>query len=267
VTSDPTAEKRKDQAKALIAAMNHQMKDEFERSKEILLNANTKGAEYEKEISRMLGTYLGSRFEFHTRAQLIDVNMEYLNLFSVGENEVDVAATFIQTYPKIVLKIGDTKYIPYDGAAFIIEVKKTIDKSKFEKDLRKLEKISKLNLSADRLGGVTQGGQHSIDRPLRLLFYFESSIDETIRQDLMLRYCHAWDMILIIQKNELLSNRRLPAVNALMSARSWHGQMFSWGGDNCFIMLLFFLSLSIPVPIGGVNVIKTFLNLDMYSKT
>ena len=44
------------------------------------------------------------------RAQLIDVNMEYLNIFSVGENEVDVVATFIQTYPKIVLKIGDTRY-------------------------------------------------------------------------------------------------------------------------------------------------------------
>ena len=68
----------------------------------------------------MLGSYLASRFEFHTRAQLLDANMEYLNLFSVGENKVDVAATFIRTYPKIVLKIGDTKYIiPYIILKFI----------------------------------------------------------------------------------------------------------------------------------------------------
>ena len=45
--------------------------------------------------------------------------MEYLNLSSIGENKVDVAATFIQTYPKIVLKIGDTKYIPYIILKFI----------------------------------------------------------------------------------------------------------------------------------------------------
>jgi hypothetical protein len=52
--------KRKDQARALIDAINHQLKDEFERSKEILLNTNTKGGEYEKEIMDMLGRYLSS---------------------------------------------------------------------------------------------------------------------------------------------------------------------------------------------------------------
>jgi hypothetical protein len=51
-----------------------------------------------------------------------------------------------------------------------------------------------------------------------------------------------------------------------MSERSLTGQIFSWGGDNYFIMFLLILSKSIPVPMGGVNVIKTFLNLDMYSK-
>jgi hypothetical protein len=116
---DSMKKRRTQQAKELIGAINHQMKDEFERSKGILLNTNTKGWEYEKEISHMLGSYLASRFKFHTRAQLLDANMEYLNLFSVGENKVDVAATFIRTYPKIVLKIGDTKYIPYIILKFI----------------------------------------------------------------------------------------------------------------------------------------------------
>jgi hypothetical protein len=129
--------KRKNQAKALIDAINHQLKDEFERSKEILLNTNTKGGENEKEIMDMLGSYLSSSFEFHTRAQLMDTNMVYLNLFSVGENEVDVSATFIQTYPKIAVNIGDTNYIPYDVVAFIIEVKKSIDKTRLEQDLKK----------------------------------------------------------------------------------------------------------------------------------
>jgi hypothetical protein len=32
------------------------------------------------------------------------------------------------------------------------------------------------------------------------LFYFESSIDATVRQDLMFKYSHAWDMVLIIQE-------------------------------------------------------------------
>lgn len=97
--SDSLGGKRKHQAKLILDAISHELKDEFERSKDILLNTNTKGGEYENVVGRMLGTYLGSRFEFHTRAQLIDVNMEYLNIFSLGGNEVDVVATFVQTYP------------------------------------------------------------------------------------------------------------------------------------------------------------------------
>jgi hypothetical protein len=68
----------------------------------------------------------------------MDTQMEYLSIFSVGENEVDVAATFVRTYPKIVVKIGETKYVPYDGVAFIIEVKSTVDKTRLEQDLLKL---------------------------------------------------------------------------------------------------------------------------------
>jgi hypothetical protein len=51
---DSMAQKRKHQANMLIENINHELKDQFQRSKGILLNPNTKGREYEQEISRDL---------------------------------------------------------------------------------------------------------------------------------------------------------------------------------------------------------------------
>jgi hypothetical protein len=87
---------------------------------------------------------------------------------------------------------------------------------------------SKLNFSTGRLGGVTQGSEQSIERPLRILYYFESKIDPNVRERLLLEHRQVWDMILIIQNNELILNRYLPAVSALMLARTLGGEIFSW---------------------------------------
>lgn len=162
-------EKKKREAKALMEAINRKMKDEFERYEKIHYNPNKKGADYEKVVSSMLKDYIGSMFNFHERAQLIDVEMKYLDIFEKGSNETDVVATFKNASPNLILKIQDTAFVPYDAVAFIIEVKARMDKTSLAADLDKLEKIAKLPLAEGRFG-ISIGGQYNIERPLRILF-------------------------------------------------------------------------------------------------
>ncbi len=75
------------EAQRLLRLMDRQMLQQFETNREARYNQNTKGGNYEKIVAKTLETYLGTQFDFYYRAQLIDMRMEYLNLFSVGQNE------------------------------------------------------------------------------------------------------------------------------------------------------------------------------------
>jgi hypothetical protein len=172
---NPSNEKIKEQAQSLIRSINFEMKAKFETFKQINYNPNTKGFDYEKTLSSLLNIYLGAVFDIYNRASLIDVNMEYLEIFSTGENEIDIIAVYKNTFPKVVTKIEDTNFIPYDSVGFIIEVKSRLDKTNLSNDLTKLEKISKLKLSSDRLGSAIIGGSDVVDRPLRILFYYQKA--------------------------------------------------------------------------------------------
>jgi hypothetical protein len=110
------------------------MKDEFKRYEKIYYNTNTKGSDYEKVLQSILTDYLGSRFEFHTRAQIIDAEMEYIKFLQHGSNELDVVGIFYNTTPKIVLKMKDHVLVPYDAVALISEVKFHLNKTNLEKD-------------------------------------------------------------------------------------------------------------------------------------
>lgn len=93
-------------------AIEGQIKNNIESFKYINYNPNTKGADYEKVICDLLNTYLGSRFEFYTRAQIVDREMKYTRIFQGGAREIDVVGTFNTTAPKIVLKAGHSLVIP-----------------------------------------------------------------------------------------------------------------------------------------------------------
>ena len=258
--------KKKSEAKHIIDVINSEISQEFNKLKGIHMNPNTQGGVYEKSISEFFTKYLGSRFDFHVRAQLLDVNMEYLNLLSHGKNEVDVVATFNNCYPKIVMKVGDENFIPYDGVAFMVEIKTTIKKDTLTSDLDKFEIINTLPLSEDRLGGAIVGGDYIIEKPIRILLYFESEIDRTVMDTLLEEHYSAWDIVFILQKNEILLNPSLPFVKNMMERRNVNSKIFSFGGDNLFILFLLIVSTTIPIPAAGVNTIRAFLNLDKYSK-
>jgi hypothetical protein len=127
--------------------------------------------------------------------------MEYLRLLPQGKNELDVVGTFNNSYPKIVMKVGEQEnYIPYDGVAFMVEIKTTINKDTLTSDLEKFEIINHLPLSQDRLGGAIAGGDYTTEKPIRILLYFESQIDNNIMHSLLQEQYSAWDIV-FIQRN------------------------------------------------------------------
>ncbi|MPZ07089.1 MAG: hypothetical protein GEU26_11860 [Nitrososphaeraceae archaeon] len=92
---------KKEYAKIFLESINKELRSKFEELRSLKLKANTKGGEYEKHVANLLHDYLGSRFEFH----VIDAEMEYLNIFSTGENEIDIIGTFSNALPRIILKV------------------------------------------------------------------------------------------------------------------------------------------------------------------
>lgn len=106
----------------MIKTIEGQIKNNIEAFKYLNYNPNTKGADYEKVICDLLNTYLSSRFEFYTRAQIVDRGLKHRRIFQRGFREIDVVGTFNTTAPKIVLKAGHSVIIPYDAIALLAEV-------------------------------------------------------------------------------------------------------------------------------------------------
>ncbi len=70
--------------------------------------------------------------------------------------------------------------------------------------------------------------------------------------------------MLIVQRKEIVLNSSLPMVKFLMQKSGIEAKIYSFGGDNTFIMLMLILAAKIPFP-EKVPTINTFLNLDTYS--
>jgi hypothetical protein len=85
------------------------------------------------------------------------------------------------------------------------------------------------------IGDMMFARTHFLDRPLRCLFDFESSINEDELKITSTENSLVWDIILIIGSNRMLLNRTIPIVNDMMVKRSIEGSILGWGGDNCFI--------------------------------
>jgi hypothetical protein len=262
--SEDRNKKKREQANVFLDGINQELKSMFEQLRPLSLNSNTKGGEYEQHIADIFHRYLGSRFDFHVRAHLLDVEMTYLDLFSIGENEIDIIATFSNAVPKIIFKAGTRNYISYDSVAFTLDVKARLDNDKLEKDLEKTLKISKLSRLTHKIGDIIHGGSYLLDRPLRFLFYHESHISEGELDRLLKKYYSIWDVIYIINNNQIILNRSLPAVDALMKERSFEGPILSWGGNKAFVLLLLIISTTIP-QYHSVDITHTFLKLDEFA--
>jgi hypothetical protein len=208
---------------------------------------------------------LGSRFDFYTRAQIVDSEMQYTKILQGGASEIDVVGTFNAAAPKIVLKVGDHAIIPYDAIALLSEVKSVLTKTNLENDLNKLKNIMQLKLFPNRflpkevLGFV---GKRA-DIPFRLLVYFKTSIDDAVIEELLSQYSDVWDVVFLVDKEELLINRVLPFVKSLFDVglpdRNPDKEFLPWT-DAPFMILLTMITRTIPVPV-AVDVMTTLLKI------
>jgi len=117
------------EVKKILDNIDFTLRNRFNEIRRQHFNPNTKGYEYEKIVAKFFEEYLGGVLDFHVRAALIDSDLKAFEVFSYGENEFDVIATYKSASPRIVLKVGDVKYIPFDSVALLIEVKQTLNKN------------------------------------------------------------------------------------------------------------------------------------------
>lgn len=197
-------------AKEVLEGVNSTLKNRFNELRDQHFNTNTKGYEYEKIVADFFCEYFGGIFDFHTRKVLLDRDLKAFEVFDEGQNEFDVVATFRNASPRLVMKVGGMTYLPYDGTAFVIEVKQTLEKTALKKDLDKLRKLDSFDTSGRF--GLALKTPFSIERPLKILLYYEAHIDENSLEELLTQYAQSWDMVLVFSEDILYGNRTLPIV-------------------------------------------------------
>lgn len=102
-------------AQQILEGANSTLKNRFNELRNQHFNANSKGYEYEKIAAAFLCEYLGGILDLHTRKVLLDRDLKAFEVFTEGQNEFDVVATFKNAMPRLVMKVGEMSYLPYDG--------------------------------------------------------------------------------------------------------------------------------------------------------
>jgi hypothetical protein len=244
---------KKPEATELLTEIENGLKDKFLSVRKKHFNRNKKGYEYEKTLATFLESYLGGVYDFYVRVPLIDHELEALSILSVDENEFDVVATYKTAVPKIVLKAHDTSYIPYDAVAFVVEVKQKLDKTVLEDDLEKLDKLGKLKVG--KRFGDHFTTKYSIQRPLKILFYYESgtTIDTLIAS--LNNKRNAWDFMVVLMDGDMFGNPSMPIVG-----KRYKIDKIVRKTNYPLLRLMLYATTSLPCP-PIVNTWDLFLNL------
>jgi hypothetical protein len=203
------------EAEKLLDAIEEQLKTSFEKIRNEKYNPNTKGYDYEKTLQEFCNDYLNGGFDFQIRVGVLDSELQANTIFDPKENEFDIVATYKNAVPKLV----HHHLVPYDSVAFVTEVKQTLTLPNIEKDLAKLEKLSKLPISNNRGGlyadrRIFQG--YRINRPLRILFYYEAKAKpDKVYKLLEGSFAKSWDLCIVLKEEVILLNSTLPYVQKL----------------------------------------------------
>lgn len=191
--------------------------------------ANSKGDTYEQTLSEFLTSYFGGVYDINTKVAVIDSNLISFDVFDFvkGDDELDLVASFSQSKPRIIFKTGSGKgelrWVPFEGMAFMCEVKSNLTKQAIESDFEKLKPISKISESVDDRFGVTVSGDYTINDPIQCLVYDRESIaDDTLKNILQSNYSH-WHMVLLVENDVLLLNRNIPLSEVFVPSSQMFG--------------------------------------------
>lgn len=202
------------QGEWLLNEVSKQLQSEWQEYRRIY--ANSKGATYEESFSDLLGSYFGGVYEINTRVAPIDPKLRCFDIFDFqsGNDELDIVALFQNSKPRIIFETGEgagkLKWVPYEGVAFICEVKSSLQKQKLSDDLKKLEQVSKLDDTINQRFGAYGKGEFTSKDPTKCLVYNEESIADDTLERLLSENMEAWDMLLIVEDDLLILNTQLP---------------------------------------------------------
>jgi len=253
------SELRKKEALNFVTAIESQVEKKFEGYKNLSYNANTKGYDYEFAIFKIFKDYLGSRFNFYLRPHIIDREMKYLEILNKGENEVDIAATFKSTTPRVILKTDKTNFVFFNSIAFLVECKAILNLQSLSNDLNKLKKIAALPVNPKRFTAVF-GPKYAVkERPLRILVYHRRSIKDQSLESVLAASIF-WDIIFVVNKKITIVNKStVPfAKNYLeKSLGKVSKSQISYWRDVPFMALILMILESVPEPL-TVNLMNDF---------
>jgi len=209
-----------------------------------------------------LKDYLGPRFNFHLRPHIIDREMKYLEILSTGENEVDIAATFKSTTPRVILKTDKTNFVFFNSIAFLIECKAVLNLQSLNNDLSKLGKIANLPVNPNRFSNIL-GPKFAVkERPLRILVYHRRSI-KTESLETVLSANIFWDIIFVVNKKITIVNKStIPFAKSYLEERLGKKSKtgISYWHDVPFMALILMILESVPEPL-TVNLMNDFAKL------
>lgn len=210
---------------SIIEGCNQQLRDQWRQHRKQSFNANTKGATYETTLKKFLDNYYSDIYNIYTRTAVVDRDLECFDTFDAGESELDVVACFKQAVPGIILESGDMRWVPYDGVAFVCEVKSKLTTSSLESDLEKLAKLNNLGrdhpsrrFDPKRTGQTKMhwdGGRvkTTTNRQLKCLVYDESSISPESLMEKLQVDTKIWDLVLVVEDDIILASPNLPFVD------------------------------------------------------
>jgi len=203
---------KQEEINTLVEGIQEQLNQDWNEFRDQHHNPSNKGASYEEALGDFLNKYYRGVYEIQTQTVIIDENLEVFNLFDTlrGEHEIDLVGLFESARPRIVFEVGEMTYVPLIGAAFLCEVKSKIDKGRLEKDLQKLQKVSKLAKMEDRSFAIAQTGTYTTNHQIKCLVYDENAISEEELVDKLIQYQDSWDMLLSVRENTLFINSSLP---------------------------------------------------------
>lgn len=196
----------------ILEIANREILTNFEEIRKIKYNPNVKGGAYEIILKEFLERYLGSIYEFHTRVAILDYEGKALSVFNSGENEFDVAALFKNAVPRVVIELKNSgiRYVPLDAVAFLVEVAQTLNSQILEGDLKKFDKLS--NLPLGNRFTMFIGRETTIQKPLKILIYYEDEIDKDSLVNNLISYGSAWDIMTLVKRDWVIINSNLPIV-------------------------------------------------------
>lgn len=250
----------------LLNGLRERLKSRWKECRKQSFSPNTKGAAYEKALANFLKDYIGGVYNIHTRTAIIDDELKCFDLFSIEENEFDIVATYKQSKPQIIFEAESMKWVPYNAVPFICEVKSSLSTSNLRSDLEKTTKLSKI----EREGGfgVTIGGNMTVDYQLKFLVYDEApSIDMKTVYDILEENMEGWELVLLVEDDELIANPRLPFSKILSDFAPKKTDSGIVHSSNGLIWFLTYISVSIvhPPAITTVRPILNMMNYEFFS--